>query len=94
MTFENPINKKVKKLEEQLNNYNPKEKEEVNNNIISLNDILNTSNNNQIEKEMIDYPHNASIVNIPRQISLSANQIGIINIKYSNKLDDNMKKVM
>ena len=93
MRFVNPNFRSVKK---QFNNEEKVEtlNEEKKDNIIYLDEILNTTSNKKIEIEYIDYPHNAIITNVPRSINLMTNQIGIMNIKYSNKIDDNMKQAM
>lgn len=103
MIFENPINKKVKKLEEQLNGSNIKQeinnqevevlqeqKEEI---ILPLNEILNQDKKERVEIELIDCPHNAIITNVPRNIIMTPDQLGLISIKYENSLG-NINKTM
>ena len=84
------VNPNFRGKEKKLNNEIKKVKEEL----LSLDEILKNGNriNNQIE--LIDYPHNAKITNVPRTITVNINQLGTLNVKYSNMIDNNIKNVM
>ena len=82
MSFFNPNFKdKKKEFKEEVN-------EEVKNeNIISVDDILNTPKMEKVNIELIDYPKSAVITNVPRNINLSANELGVVTVKYGNFSD-------
>ena len=96
MIFENPINKKVKKLEEQLhgntNEISIEKSENNNEEIISLNEILNTQSN-KVDIEYIDSPLSGTITNVPRNLNFSFDEIGKLTIKYENYFDSINKHI-
>ena len=81
MSFVNPNFKKEKKLNDEV------KKEDKIENIISLDDILNTPKKEVINLEYVEYPKSAVITNVPRNINLSANELGVVTVKYSNFSD-------
>lgn len=83
MSFFNPNFKKEKKL----NNEVKEEKIETEENIIPLEDIMNTPKKEVINVEYVEYPKSAVITNVPRNINLSANELGVVTVKYSNFSD-------
>lgn len=92
MSFENPINKRVKKYEEQLQNsgiVSKEKKEEIKEEqIISLDEILKTSTEEKTQIELIDFPHSAIITGVPKAESLTPEQLGAITIKYDNNFNE------
>ena len=63
-------------------------KEEVKKeNIISVDEILNTPKMEKVNIELIDYPKSAVITNVPRNVNLNANELGVIIVKYGNFTD-------
>lgn len=92
MSFENPINKRVKKYEEQLQSsgiVSKEKKEEIKEEqIISLDEILKTSNEIKPQIELIGFPHSAIITGVPKAESLTPEQLGAITIKYDNNFNE------
>lgn len=93
MSFENPINKRVKKYEEQLQNSGIISKDEIKEEnkeeqIISLDEILKTSTEEKTQIELIDFPHSAIITGVPKAESLTPEQLGAITIKYDNNFNE------
>ena len=81
MSFVNP---NFRKLEKKLNN----SANETNDNVVSLDKIIDINNiepkKEKIEIEVISYPNNVIITDIPRSLSLSTQALGTLSIKGDN----------
>ncbi len=92
----NPVVYKLNKLQEENNmlktGKNTNEVAKENENIISLDSILNEKE--KIETELIDYPKISKIVGKASSISLSSNDLGILSIKYSNFNSEKNHQIM
>ena len=83
MRFSNPNFREVKKM----NNNIKEEKVDKKENIVSISEIMNLPKKEKNNIEYINFKNNSIITNVPKSISLSANSIGVLTVKYSNALD-------
>ncbi len=93
MSFINPVNKKLKMLEEENQKLKENVKQETqlkDDEIIDINTILqdNKNNENNMEIEFIKVDTNAIMVSMPRSIELSSLELGNSVIKYENNIND------
>ena len=87
MSYTNPAKYTIQELKK---NSNVKQGPSKNENIVSLDSILQEKKV-LIDTEFVDFPHNAKITGVPKQIEMGFGQLGAISVKYDNAFNANKK---
>lgn len=90
MMWSNPSIKKSKENNLKIDN---EEKIVETDEIISLNEILESATKQENYIEFINSPMSANITDVPRSISFSLDELGKLNIKYENYLNSLNKMI-